>query len=174
MIWVDYCILTLILLSTVVGVLRGFAREALGLVTWLLAFWLAFSFADPLSAWLAPRISVPSVRMAVSYAVLFLAGLLVGGILTSMIVQGLRNSAFSSTDRTLGAGFGVIRGVLLVALFVLLAGMTPARQDPWWRQSVLIARFEWLADGLRIVMPEAWLDLLRPAASSATDSPSAS
>jgi membrane protein required for colicin V production len=141
-------------------------------VTWVIAFWLAYAFAGPFTVWLTPHISVASVRTATAYAVLFLGGLLIGGILTSVVVHGLRNSAFSSADRTLGAGFGVVRGVVLVALFVLLAGMTPARQDPWWSQSVLLNKFEWLADGLRMLIPEPWLDQLRPAESAADEASS--
>lgn len=174
MIWVDYCILTLILVSTVVGLFRGFAREVLGLGTWALAFWLAFAFAGPLSDYLAPHISAVSLRTATAYAVLFLAGLLAGGILTSLIVHGLRDSAFSPADRTLGAGFGLLRGVFLVALFILVAGMTPARQDPWWGRSILLDKFEWLAEGLGMLVPEAWLEALRPAESADNGSPAES
>lgn len=161
MIWVDYCIVGLLVVSTIVGVIRGFARETLGLLTWILAIWMAVSFAAAVSVKLAPYISVPSVRAASAYALLFLAGLLIGGIITSVIVRFLRASALSSTDRTLGGGFGVIRAAALVALFILIAGTTPARQDPWWQKSLLLDKFEWLADGLRVLIPPRWLDLLK-------------
>ncbi len=166
MIWVDYGILALLLVSVIVGLLRGFAREVFGLLTWALAFWLALRFAAPFGHWLEPYISVPSVRKVSAYALLFFGGLLVGGIFTSLIVRALRASALSSTDRTLGGGFGLLRGGLLVGAFLLLGGATPLKQDPWWNQSVLLPHFQWLADGLAIVIPERWLDQLRSASES--------
>jgi membrane protein required for colicin V production len=161
MIWVDYCIVGLLLVSTIVGVIRGFARETLGLLTWVLAIWLAISFSGAAATRLAPYISVPSVRIAAAYALLFLGGLLFGGIITALIVRFMRASALSSTDRTLGGGFGVIRGAVLVGLFILIAGTTPARHDPWWQKSVLLGQFQWLADGLRVLIPPRWIDQLQ-------------
>lgn len=161
MIWVDYCIVGLLLVSTIVGVIRGFAREALGLLTWVLAIWLAVAFAAVVAVKLGPYISVPSVRIASAYAILFLGGLLIGGIITALIVRVLRASALSSTDRTLGGGFGLIRGAVLVALFILIAGTTPARHDPWWQKSLLLGQFQWLADGLRVLIPPRWIDQLQ-------------
>jgi membrane protein required for colicin V production len=161
MIWVDYCIVAVLLVSTIVGVIRGFARETLGLLTWILAIWLAIAFAGAVAIRLGPYISVPSVRIAAAYAILFLGGLLIGGIITALIVRTIRDGVLSSTDRTLGGGFGVIRGAVLVALFILVAGTTPARHDPWWQRSVLLDKFEWLADGLRVLIPPRWLDQLK-------------
>lgn len=161
MIWVDYCIVGLLVVSTIVGVIRGFARETLGLLTWILAIWLAVAFSGAAAIKLAPYISVPSVRIAAAYALLFLCGLLFGGIITAVVVRFLRASALSSTDRTLGGGFGAIRGAVLVGLFILIAGTTPARHDPWWQKSLLLGQFQWLADGLRVLIPPRWIDQLQ-------------
>ena len=168
MIWVDYCIVALLVVSTVVGVLRGFARETLGLITWVVAIWAALAFAKPVAQFLEPHIAVPSVRIAASYAITFLAVLLVGAIATALIVRSLRDSVLSSVDRSLGGGFGLLRGALVVAAFVLVAGMTPARQDPWWQQSSLIKQFEWMAESLRSVLPQNWLEQLKPAVEDVT------
>lgn len=170
MIWVDYCILTVIVVSILIGILRGFAREALGLATWLLAGLLAWLLAQPFDRYLEAHIGVAAVRHATAYGLLFLAGLLIGGVLTSLIVSMIKQSRFSPADRTLGGGFGLIRGVLLVSLFVLLAGMTPISQDAWWRQSMLLPRFEPLAQGLGSLMPRSWLAALQPAANAAAPS----
>lgn len=171
MIWVDYCIVALLLVSTVVGVLRGFARETLGLITWILAIWASLAFSKPLGQFLEPHISVPSVRIAASYAITFLGVLLTGSIVTALIVRSLRGSLLSSVDRTLGGGFGLMRGAVIMGAFVLVAGMTPAKQDLWWQQSSLLKQFNWMADGLRSVLPESWLEQLKPAVEDATTAP---
>jgi membrane protein required for colicin V production len=160
MIWVDYCIVALLLISTIVGVLRGFTREAFGLLTWVLAIWLAVAFGPDLAGHLRSHISVPSVRIAAAYAALFLGGLLVGALVTALIVRFMRDSALSSTDRTLGGGFGLIRAAILVAAFIVVAGTTPARQENWWQRSLLLGKFQFLADGLRVIIPPTWIDQL--------------
>lgn len=45
MVIVDYIILTVFLVSVVVGYFRGFFREALSLATWIVAIWLTWQFA---------------------------------------------------------------------------------------------------------------------------------
>lgn len=166
---VDFGIAGLILASTLIGVLRGFARESLGLATWVFAFLLAWLFAAPVVEWLAPHIGAPSVRVATAYAALFLGGLLAGGILTSLVVDAIRGSRFSPADRTLGAGLGLIRGLFLVVVAVWLLRQTPAIRDAWWSQSRLIGHFEVLADELDAIVPRAWLQALQaaPVSSSA-------
>src|SRR6202008_5183347 len=98
--WADYGILALIFMSAVLGALRGFARESLGLATWILAIGAAIAFGRPVAAALEPHLPVPIVRIGVAYGGLFLAGLLVGGVLTAVIVSSVRKSRYSSADRT--------------------------------------------------------------------------
>lgn len=166
MIWVDYCIIAVFLISVVIGVARGFVRETLGIATWVLAFWLALAFADEAAAALDQKISDPALRLAASYAVLFLGGLLVGAITTWFVCELVDNSSFRRMDRTLGGGFGLIRAALLAAAFVLVADTMGARQDAWWQQSTLVRHFEWLARGLQSIVPVGWLEKLRPAPTS--------
>ena len=59
----------------------------------------------------------------------------------------------SGTDRSLGIVFGVIRGIVIAALLVLMAGLTPLPRDPWWRQSVFLPHFVELAHQLRAYLP---------------------
>lgn len=172
MIWVDYGILIVFLVSVLIGLFRGFTRELLGLLSWVAAFWIAWAFAGDLSAVLASRISDGSLRMAVCYAVLFFGSLLVGAIATSLLVEAARNSRFSPADRMLGAALGGLRAALLAGLFILLAGMTDARNDRWWKESVLVSRMEWIADALKSVIPQGWLEKLKPQAAAAGGTPS--
>ncbi|HUS24543.1 MAG TPA: CvpA family protein [Candidatus Binatia bacterium] len=163
MIWVDYCIIAVFLISVVIGIARGFVREVLGIGTWVLAVWLAWAFSDEAALALEHKISDPALRLAASYAVLFLGGLLVGAITTWFVCELVDNSSFRRTDRTLGGGFGLVRASLLAAAFVLVADTMGARQDAWWQESVFVTRLEWLAQGLKSVVPAGWLEKLKPA-----------
>lgn len=168
MIWVDWCIVAVFLISILIGVIRGFAREILNILTWALAFGLAWLFGDMVAGMLTGQISEPAVRIACAYAALFIGGLLIGAILTHLLTEWIRGSVLDGIDRTIGGGIGFIRAVLIVSLFLICAGTMGAKQDRWWHQSMIIPHIEWLADGLRTLIPERWLDKLKPTAGDAT------
>lgn len=162
MIWVDYCILIVFILSVIIGLLRGFTREVLGLGTWLLAFGLAWLFGGVVADMLQRQIGDPAIRLGCAYALLFLGGLLVGSLVTTIVSEIVKHTALAPPDRIMGAGFGLIRAALFVAAFVLVAATMGAAKDRWWQQSLFVGKFEWLAQGLGTLVPERWLQALRP------------
>lgn len=164
--WVDYSILGIVFLSVVVGFLRGFTREFFGLGSWALALAMMILLGHRTMVLLQPYISLPLVRAGVSYGGLFLGGLLIGGIITAMMVSRVRQSRFSSADRTLGSGLGLVRGILLVGLAVLLGNTAGLGEKPWWKHSTLVMPAKTIADGLGVLIPEAWLAPLKPDAAS--------
>lgn len=172
--WADYAILTVVLISVLIGVFRGFTREVFGVAGWVLAFWAAIQFVDPVSGWLVERIETPSVRRAVAFGGVFLGTLLLASILTFFLGSAIRDSRFSGVDRTLGGGFGFLRGLFVIAVLLLVASGTAARKDPWWQQSVFVPRLEWTADALKSVLPERWIRILEPPHSSPSPDPGAS
>lgn len=164
MIWVDWCLLAAFAVSILIGVLRGFTREVLGLASWVLAIAAALTLAPSAVGYLESHIETPSIRIAAAYGLVFLAGLLVGAVVTALASMLVRKSPLSGVDRMVGGGFGMVRGVLFAAILVALVGLTPARLDPWWKESVFIGQLEWLADGFRGLLPEDWQKRLESAA----------
>ena len=165
--WVDYGIIAITVLSVLFGLMRGFVREVFGIGTWVLAISLALVFGKDLALQLQDSISTPILRVGLAYGGLFLGGLLIGGVLTALLVARIRESEYSSADRTLGAGVGLLRGVLIVGLGVLLAGTAGMSNRTWWQESQLIEPSTPIADGLEAIIPDSFLDPLRP------DSPAA-
>ncbi len=153
MIWVDYIILAIIGLSVIISLLRGFIREALSLATWVVAVWVGLLFADALALRLEAWITVPSARMAVAFVVLFIAVLILGALVNTLVGQLVRKTGLTGTDRMLGVFFGVARGVVIVAVLVLVAGFTVIPQDPWWSESPLLVHFERMALWMRDYLP---------------------
>jgi len=143
MTWPDVVILVLIGLSMLISLWRGFTREALSLVAWIVAFWVGFTFAIYPAEYLEPHVSVR----------LFLVTLLLGGVVNYLIGKAVDKAGMTGTDRMLGLFFGLARGVVMVAILVLLAGLTPLPQDPWWRESLFIGHFQQLAELLRDLLP---------------------
>jgi membrane protein required for colicin V production len=164
MIWADWFLLAALVVSILIGVIRGFTREILGLVSWIVAIVAALLLAPSAVGWLEHHVSTPSLRVASAYALVFFVALVLGAIVTSVVSMLVRKSALSGFDRMVGGGFGLIRGVLVAVVVVWLVGLTPARQDPWWQESMFIPRIEWLAEGFRSLMPEKWQKYATPAA----------
>jgi len=164
MIWADWFLLAALVISILIGVIRGFTREILGLVSWIVALVAALLLAPSAVGWLESYVSTPSLRIASSYALVFFVVLVLGAVVTAVVSMLVRKSALSGFDRMVGGGFGLIRGVLIAVVVVWLVGLTPARQDPWWKESMLIPRLEWLASGFRSLMPEGWQKYATPAA----------
>jgi membrane protein required for colicin V production len=164
MTWVDWCILGLGILSALLGILRGFFREVATLAVWALALVAAVEFGELLADSLTSYVSVPSVRIAAAYAILFLGVLIVGAIVTHFFVEMIRRSVISGTDRALGGLFGVARALLIGGLLVLVAGKTVVRQDTWWRHSLTIPVLEAVGGGLAAVMPQEWINAITPRA----------
>ena len=153
MYWVDIAILVIILLSVLVSVLRGFTKEALSLAGWIIAFWVALTFGDNLQVLLEPHIDVPSARIIVAFAILFLLTLIMAGLVNYLMLQLIKKTGLTGTDRIIGVVFGVARGCVIVAVLVLLAGLTPLPQDPWWGQSHLLPYFQDMAVWIRGYLP---------------------
>lgn len=151
--WADYLILTLITLSALIGLWRGLLREVISLATWAAAIAIAFLFAEDGAAHLTPYIDIPSLRIAAAFSALFLATLLLGGLVGILASQLVHYTGLTGTDRMLGVVFGLTRGAAIVTLLVLAAGLTPLPKDPWWQQALLLHHFQETALWLRGFLP---------------------
>lgn len=153
LIWVDYFILGVIALSVLLGLWRGFLREAISLGAWICAFIMAFLFVDEGAAYLDRYIGIPPVSITLAFGGLFLCMLMLGGLVNLIVAQLVEPTGLSGTDRLLGVLFGLLRGGAFVAVLVLLAGLTPLPQDVWWKQSPLLPHFQQAALWLRGFLP---------------------
>lgn len=154
MIWIDVAIVVVVALSATIGFFRGFLREALGLATWVLAFYLAFVLASPVAVYLQRWIDADSARTAVAFALVFLIVLIAGAILNYLLGRLISQTGFAGTDRAVGIVFGVVRGVAVLIVLVLLAGVTPVPRDSWWQSSVFIGQLESGALWVRQYLPD--------------------
>jgi membrane protein required for colicin V production len=142
MTWADWAIVGVLVLSALISIKRGFVKEALSLATWVAAVIIAIIFADRLAVLLEDYIATPSVREMAAFALLFVATLLVGAMVSYLIGALVRVTGLTGTDRLLGMLFGLARGfVIVMALLIFLPGIIPVDQDPWWQESNLIVRF---------------------------------
>lgn len=152
--WADLAIVGIIAVSALISLMRGFVREAISLATWIVAVWVAVRFAGILASHLSSYIHTPSLRAAAAFAGLFLVVVILGGLVNFLFSQLIERTGLSGTDRLLGLIFGVARGVLLIAVLILLGNFLNLDKDPWWKSSQLIPHFQILADWLQSFVPE--------------------
>ena len=151
--WADYFIVIVIALSMLMGLWRGLLREVISLTTWIAAFAIAFLFAEDGAAHLTPYLDIPSLRIAAAFGGLFLATLLIGGLINILASYLVDYTGLTGTDRVLGMAFGLARGAAVITLLVLAAGLTPLPRDPWWQQALLLHHFQEGAVWLQRLLP---------------------
>jgi len=140
--WADITILVVLVLSGLISLRRGFIKEALSLVVWLVALVVAVTFREPMAQLLTNAIAEPSLRAIAAFALLFVVTLILGGLLNHLISQLVAVTGLTGTDRFLGFIFGVLRGgLVVVAVVVVLPEFLPVEQDSWWQNSLLIPQF---------------------------------
>jgi membrane protein required for colicin V production len=155
--WADYAILGILLVSGLLGLMRGFVREILSLIIWVVAVGLAVHFSDQVAVHLQHLIDAAPLRKAAAFCLILFVVLILGAVVAGLIAGILSGSGLSGTDRIVGLIFGLFRGGILVAVLVLLAGLTPAPRALWWKEAKLIPPFEKAALWMRDKVPASWL-----------------
>ena len=138
---IDYIIIGMISFSIIVSLLRGFVREVMSLASWVVAFIVASQFYPYLATYLT-QIDSPYLRNGTAIGILFVLTLIVGAVLNYIIAQLVDKTGLTGPDRVLGAAFGLLRGVLIVAaILFFLDTFTNFEQTEWWKDSQLIPHF---------------------------------
>ena len=153
MVWIDYAILVVIGLSALISLVRGFVKEAISLVIWISAFFIASKFYVNLAN-LLTNITDEVLRNAAAISILFITTLVLGALINYLIGQLVSKTGLSGTDRILGLVFGALRGVLIVAaVLFFMDAFTGAKTTDWWGNSQLIPEFtlvvEWFFEYLK-------------------------
>jgi membrane protein required for colicin V production len=131
----DYLILGVLAFSMLLGLFRGFVREAIALLAWLGGLWLAWRYAPTLEPLFRGAVDPPVATWA-ARAVIVISVLIVGWLLAAILSYFLRHSPLSvMVDRLLGMFFGVVRGAVVIAIVVLLAQFAHLEQTKWWKDS---------------------------------------
>lgn len=171
----DYAVIVVMVISVAVGVVRGAIREVINIASWIVAFMLARAFAPDVSAHFADWMTEPVYRVALAWLAIFLAVLVVAGLLASLLSELVRKLGLSGLDRTLGAIIGVLRGALAILVLTLIAGMTKVPQTNLWKNAASSPWLEVVAMHARGVLPESVASRIsyrQPALKAATASAS--
>ena len=151
---VDIIVIFVIFLSALFSLLRGFVKEAISLATWIIAIWLAATFAPQLADALPSNIESEAARQAIGFGVLFVLTLMVGALVNMLVSQVVKKTGLSGADRIFGVAFGILRGGLIIVVFVVIGGMTALPEMDWWQSSTLLQWFESTAIVIQEYIPE--------------------
>jgi membrane protein required for colicin V production len=151
--WVDLALLGLLVLSTIVGLMRGLVFEVLSLVGWVVSYFAA--------QWLTPQMShrIPVgaegslMNHLATFALMFFGVLLLWGMCAWLIKRLVRASVISGADRLMGAVFGLARGVLMAWVIATFVAWTPLAQSAPWRESHGAVMLLGVLEGLKPLMP---------------------
>ena len=151
----DYIVLAIIGLSIIISVMRGLLAEALSILGWFAAFFVARTYSSQLEPMMPAGIPTESLRILAAFLVLFLATFLVTTLLSIALTTIFKKIGLGWLNRFLGAAFGFVRGLLIVCIIVFLAGLTSVPKDERWRNAMFSAPIEALVISLMPWMPES-------------------
>lgn len=167
--WVDYIILAIFLLSVLAGFGRGFVREMISLLTWVVAIIVAMLFASPLanvftgtqtvqnlvtsastSIGMNATESVSYFALGISFLILFVGVIIAGAIIGYIVNTATQTGGVGIVNRLLGGLFGLGRGFIIVLVTIFLLQLTPVGQQSFWQQSQFVISYQpaviWLAN----------------------------
>lgn len=150
---IDWIMLAVLLVSMLLGLLRGFVYEVLSLLSWVAAFFLAQFFAATVAARL-PIGAGEAIRYPLGFGLVFVGSVFVGGLIAWVAKKLMKAAGLSPMDRMLGAGFGVMRSVVMLLAATALVSMTSFKDEEAWRQSVGATVLTVALKGLKPVLPE--------------------
>ena len=160
MTWLDYVVIAVLIISIAWGVWRGLVHEVLSLVGWILAFVAGNVFAMPLAERF-PAAMRPELRVVVAYVLIFIATLVVAALLAAIFTKFIKVSVLHSLNRWLGALFGLLRGLLIVVVLAMVAGLTSLPRKPDWTDSATGYSLAQTVTQLKPWLPPAFAQRLR-------------
>lgn len=159
--WIDLAIGAVLLVSMIVGLWRGLLFEVLSLLGWLVAYFLSQWIAPHVALWVPVGTPGSGLNQVASLVLAFMLVLIVWSLTARLLRALIQASPLSGLDRLMGAGFGLIRGLLITLLAVLLLGMTPVSQSVQWQESELVPWAQVALNGLKPVLPSSIVEYVK-------------
>ncbi len=142
MIWIDYIIISLLIVFASLGLLKGTAKQAFSLLAWLAAIVVGIFFSHDFTWLIHKHIEDPAAKWATAFIALYLMTLMVIGLVGVLLGLVFKKRRLSIMSRIGGLLLGAVHGGLFIVIALLLTGLSVLPKSPWWRQSQLIPPFQ--------------------------------
>lgn len=143
---IDWVILAIILISTLMSLWRGAVREIISLTTWVLAAFVGFKFNHLLVPFFSAFTTHEPLQLGASFLTLAILVVIIGTIIGVALSAAISKIGLGVLDKILGLGFGFARAILLIAVVILFAKNTELPSDKEWKQSMLLPHFDVVVD----------------------------
>lgn len=153
--WVDIALLSVLGLSVLIGLWRGFTFEIMSLLGWVVAFVIANTLGPLVADFLPFGDPGSPVRLWAAYLLVFVLVLLTCMVLARMLRALISATPLSFIDRLLGGLFGVARGALILVVVGLLVSLSPLAASPTWKSSHGALWLGMALEGLKPVLPQS-------------------
>lgn len=161
MTWLDYAVAGVLVFCILWGLWRGLVREVVSVLGWVIGFLAANLFAGPLAPMLPSQIPTPELRLAVAFVAIFVGSLVITTLVGLLLAKMVKAVGLEGLDRTLGALFGTAKAVLILVAVALLAGLTSAPRQSYWRDSISGDALARCAIAFKPLLPPAFAERLR-------------
>ena len=157
---VDWIFLTVLAFSMLLGAWRGLVYEVLSVLGWAVSFYAAQYFAPVVAGWLPLQSSSETVRYAAAFVLVFVAAVFTAGGLAFLFKKLIEAIGLRPVDRTMGAAFGLVRGVILLLAAAVVINMTALEKSVWWQESKGAPLLSATLKGLKPALPEQFAKYL--------------
>ncbi|HUI80530.1 MAG TPA: CvpA family protein [Bryobacteraceae bacterium] len=129
--WLDVVLALILVASLVTSFRKGLSREVIGLAAVCLALVLSVWLYGLAGSYLVPYLSSRSVANFAGFTIVFCVVMLLGGAVSLVVGKFLRITGLSFFDHILGAGFGILRAILIsVALITGIMAFSTGDRPP--------------------------------------------
>jgi membrane protein required for colicin V production len=150
----DIGIAVIILITALIGFMRGIVWMSVFIATWAAAIFFAIKYKDQLATALPIKLGSDFAQTGLSALLIFLGILIAGAILNALLYKILNACGLGAFDRILGTGLGIVLGILATTLLTMLLGLTELPDQKAWEQSKFIPKFQEAATWLKTKIPE--------------------
>ena len=144
--------------SLAFGLFRGLVRELLSLVSWILAFWIAYRFSSSVAQIIDKALQNPTLSQAVSAILGFVLVLVALMLLASLISKIFKATGLAGMDRILGGLFGLGRAVVILFVALIVGQHTVVIDQDWYNASMMIPLFDQALDWVAGYLPPGTLE----------------
>lgn len=156
----DWIFLVVLGASLLIGAWRGLIFELFSLAGWVAAFFAAQWFAADVGQRLPVAGGAGALSYAAGFAVVFVIAVFVFGLVAWLAKKMIEAIGLRSADRSMGALFGLVRGGVLLLVVAVIVGLTPLRDEVWWKESQSAYVLTQVLESLRPALPQEFGSLL--------------
>lgn len=146
----DFCLLIVVGMSSLYGIFRGFFSEILSLLTWIFAFYATFNLDLVLYPYLFSFIETEIIRLWVLRLSITVVALLIGNIVKRLLLRIIKTNF--PGNAFFGLGFGLLRGLVLIAFIILLLQDTVIFEQRWVQESIFLEQAKNIADFFKFLL----------------------